>query len=230
MPSPQRGELAGDVEAWLAEDGVGSAKLSIGERSYTIGRARRDHEQLVIGDRVTRDSASMCAPRLVAVEIAVLTPPIVRGGRRRLPFEQVLRRLGCSPRAGLTLAAGAGAVAIALSIRAARHFADTPWPLSRGHPGLLTAAGLLFLVTYALKIWAWRRLFTADERPQALALAAATGGASIIRLALPGRCTDVVRIAIVHRYPGCPAGVRTLCLSLVMLGVIEIAALASLLP
>jgi Lysylphosphatidylglycerol synthase TM region len=165
---------------------------------------------------------------LAAVEIAAPTPPLVGGGRRRLPFEQVLRRLGCSPRAGLTLAAGAGVVAIALSILAARRFADTPWPLSRGHPGLLTAAGLLFLVAYALKICAWRRLFAADERPHALALAAATGGASIVGLALPGRCTDVVRIAIVHRYPGCPAGVRTLCLSLVMLGVIEIAALAPL--
>jgi uncharacterized membrane protein YbhN (UPF0104 family) len=117
---------------------------------------------------------------------------------------------------------------LALSILAARRFADTPWPLARGHPGLLTAAGLLFLVAYALKICAWRRLFAADERPQTLALAAATGGASIVGLALPSRCTDVVRIAIAHRYPGCPAGVRTLCLSLVVLGLIEIAALAPL--
>ena len=28
--------VLGAVEAWLAEDGVGSAKLSIGERSYTM--------------------------------------------------------------------------------------------------------------------------------------------------------------------------------------------------
>ena len=67
-----------------------------------------------------------------------------------------------------------------------------------------------------------------DERPQTRALAAATGGASIVGLVLPGRCTDVVRIAIVNRYPGCPAGVRTLCLSIVVLGLIDIAALAPL--
>jgi uncharacterized membrane protein YbhN (UPF0104 family) len=121
-----------------------------------------------------------------------------------------------------------GALGLTLTILAARRFADTPWPLSRGHPGLLTAAGLLFLVAYALKIFAWRRLFAADERPRALALAAATGGASIIGLALPSRCADVVRIAIVNRYPGSPAGVRTLCLSLVMLALIESAALAPL--
>jgi hypothetical protein len=139
-----------------------------------------------------------------------------------------LRRLGRSPPARLALAAGSGALALALSILAARRFADTPWPLSRGHPGLLAAAGFLFLVAYALKICAWRRLFAADERPQAFALAAATGGASIVGLVLPGRCTDIVRIAIVHRCRGCPAGVRTLCLSLVVLGLIESAGLAPL--
>jgi hypothetical protein len=139
-----------------------------------------------------------------------------------------VRRLSRRPPTRLVLAAASGAVALALSIVVARRFADTPWPLSRGHPGLLLAAGLLFLVGYALKILAWRRLFAADERPQALALAAATGGASIIGLALPNRCADVVRIAIVYRYPGCPAGARALCLSLVMLGLIESAALALL--
>ena len=36
-----------------------------------------------------------------------------------------------------------------------------------------------------------------------------------------------MRIAVVRRYPGCPAGVRALALSLVMLGVVDNAALAS---
>jgi hypothetical protein len=67
-----------------------------------------------------------------------------------------------------------------------------------------------------------------DERPQRLALAAANGGASITGLALPGRFDDVVRIAIVRRYRGCPAGVPTLCFSLFMLGLIDSAALAPL--
>src|SRR5205807_8349690 len=39
---------------------------------------------------------------------------------------------------------------------------------------------------------------------------------------------DVVRVAIVRRYPGCPVGVRGLCLSLVMLGLIDSVALAPL--
>jgi Lysylphosphatidylglycerol synthase TM region len=154
--------------------------------------------------------------------------PIVRRGGHRLSFEQGLRRLGRSASARLALVAGSGTLALALSLLAAHRFADTPLPLSRGDPSLLTAAGLLFLVAYALKIYAWRLLFAVDERPQTRALAAATGGASIVGLVLPGRCTDVVRVAIVNRYPGCPAGLRTLCLSIVVLGLIDIAALAPL--
>ena len=37
-----------------------------------------------------------------------------------------------------------------------------------------------------------------------------------------------MRVAVVRRYPGCPAGVRALCLSLVILGLIDSVALAPL--
>ena len=84
------------------------------------------------------------------------------------------------------------------------------------------------LLGYAFKAYGWRQLFAAHERPQALALAAANGGTSIAALALPGRFDDVVRIAIVRRSPNCPAGVKALCLSLAMLGLIDAVALAPL--
>src|SRR5581483_3816947 len=60
----------------------------------------------------------------------------------------------------------------------------------------------------------------------ALALAAGNGGAALIGVVLPGRFDDAVRIAVVRRSPGCPAGVRSLCLSLVVLGLVDCAALA----
>jgi uncharacterized membrane protein YbhN (UPF0104 family) len=126
------------------------------------------------------------------------------------------------------LIAGSGALALTLAILAGRHFAATSWPLAHGHPGLLAAAGLLSLLGYAFKAYGWQRLFATDERPDPLALAAASGAASVTAMALPGRFDDVVRVAIVRRYPGCPAGVRTLCLSLFMLGLIDSAALAPL--
>ena len=117
---------------------------------------------------------------------------------------------------------------IALALLAARHFATTSWPLASGDPGLLVAAGLLLLLAQALKAYGWARLFTPDERPKTLALAAGNGGAALIGVVLPGRFDDAMRVAVVRRYPGCPAGVRVLCLSLVMLGLIDSVALAPL--
>jgi uncharacterized membrane protein YbhN (UPF0104 family) len=93
---------------------------------------------------------------------------------------------------------------------------------------LLALAGVLLLVAQAFKAYGWGRLFTPEERPKVLALAAGNGGAALIGLVLPGRFDDAMRVAVVRRYPGCPAGVRSLCLSLVMLGLIDSVALAPL--
>src|SRR5436305_9621381 len=123
---------------------------------------------------------------------------------------------------------GSGAVMVLLAFLAIRHFATTSWPLSRGKPSLLVAAGLLLLLAQALKAVGWARLFTSRERPSPLALVAGNGGAALIGVVLPGRFDDAMRIAVVRRYPGCPAGLRAISLSLVMLGLIDSAALAPL--
>jgi len=128
----------------------------------------------------------------------------------------------------LALVTGGGVLLIAFAVLAARRFAETSWPLVHGHPGVLAAAGLLFVLASALKIYAWRALFSADERPRTLALAAGSGGASVVSVALPSRLGDAARVAIVRRSKGCPASVRALCLSLVMLGLVDAAALAPL--
>ncbi|HWH54938.1 MAG TPA: lysylphosphatidylglycerol synthase domain-containing protein [Gaiellaceae bacterium] len=159
--------------------------------------------------------------------IALPLAPIVLEGRYRLLLG-ALWRLGRSRRGQWVLAAGSGALVVALALLAARHFATTSWPLSSGDPGLLVAAGLLLLLAQALKAYGWARLFVPDERPRTLALAAGNGGAALIGVVLPGRFDDAMRVAVVRRYPGCPAGVRVLCLSLVMLGLIDSAALAPL--
>jgi uncharacterized membrane protein YbhN (UPF0104 family) len=117
---------------------------------------------------------------------------------------------------------------VTLALLAARHFATTSWPLASGNPGVLVAAGVLLLLAQALKAYGWGRLFTLEERPNALALAAGNGGAALMGVVLPGRFDDAMRVAVVRRYPGCPAGVRALCLSLVMLGLIDSVALAPL--
>jgi hypothetical protein len=107
-----------------------------------------------------------------------------------------------------------------------RSLVHSGWPLAHGNPALVAAAGLLFALAYGFKAYGWRRLFRKTERPGPLALAAAGGGASLMGVALPGRFDEMVRIAIVRRYPGCPVCVRGLCLSLVTLGLIDTVALA----
>jgi uncharacterized membrane protein YbhN (UPF0104 family) len=117
-------------------------------------------------------------------------------------------------------------VATHFSVLAVRHFATSSWPLTRGNPGLLVGGGLLLIFAQALKAFGWGRLFAPHERPRPIALAAGNGGAALIGAFLPGCFDDAMRIAVVRRYPGCPAGLRALCLSLVMLGLIDSAALA----
>jgi hypothetical protein len=117
-------------------------------------------------------------------------------------------------------------VTTAILAVAGRSLVDSGWPLAHGNPGLVAAAGLLFVLAYGFKAYGWRRLFRAGERPGPLALAAAGGGASIMGVALPGRFDELARIAIVRRYPGCPVSVRGICLSLVTLGLIDAVALS----
>jgi Lysylphosphatidylglycerol synthase TM region len=140
----------------------------------------------------------------------------------------VLVRLGRSPRGRLAVSLGLALLTTAILALAGRSLLDSGWPLAHGSPGLVATAGLLFLLAAAFKAYGWRRLFRANERPGPLALAAAGGGASIMGVVLPGRFDEVVRIAIVRRYPGCPVGVRGLCLSLLTLGLIDTVALSPL--
>jgi hypothetical protein len=121
-----------------------------------------------------------------------------------------------------------GIVAAALLAVAIYHFTASGWPLAGGNPLVIAGAGLLFLAAYGFKAYGWRRLFQSEERPRALALAAAGGGASIMGVALPGRFDEAARIVIVRRYPGCPAGVPAICLSLFTLGLIDNIALSPL--
>ena len=159
--------------------------------------------------------------------IAVSAAPVVLEGRYRLLMRS-LWQLRHSRRTRWGLGLGSAAVMLALAILAVRHFATTSWPLSHGQPGLLLAAGLLLLLAQALKALGWARLFTNRERPSPLALVAGNGGAALIGVVLPGRFDDAMRIAVVRRYPGCPASLRAISLSLVMLGLIDSAALAPL--
>jgi hypothetical protein len=134
-------------------------------------------------------------------------------------------RLFSNRKIQLVLNGGFGLVLLGVAIVSIRHFMGAGWPIHHADPLLVTCAALLFLAAYAFKAWGWQRLFHASERPTADALAFAGGAACVGGIALPGRVDDAVRIAIVKRYPGTKTGIGTLGLSLIVLGLLDNAAL-----
>ncbi len=136
------------------------------------------------------------------------------------------RRIAGSRRARIGINAVFVTGALAAAVLTGMHFVHSGWPLANADPLLVVAAGLLFLFAYAFKAWGWQRLFSADERPEALTLAAAGGAASVGGVALPGRFDEAIRIAVVRRGPGKrTAGLGAICLTLIIVGLLDSAAL-----
>jgi uncharacterized membrane protein YbhN (UPF0104 family) len=123
---------------------------------------------------------------------------------------------------------GLGLGLMAVSFLSARHFVHMGWPLHHADPILVGAAAFLFLIAYAFKAWGWQRLFAEHERPGADALAFAGGAACVGGVAMPGRVDDAIRMACVKRFPGTRVGLGTLGLSLIVVGLLDNAALAPL--
>ncbi len=158
----------------------------------------------------------------------VLSSQSFQSLRPRLPSQQSLRAALALTRAkpfriGLTVCVST--VGIAAAVLAVRHFMTQGWPLAHADPLLVVAAGGLFLGAYAAKAFGWKRLFARDLRPSAPALAAATGAATVTGVALPGRFDDVVRLTVVRRFRTSKAGFGAICLSIVLVGFLDSAAL-----
>jgi hypothetical protein len=171
------------------------------------------------------------------------SPPAAVPPRRREPPDEEL--LGSTLRPWMILMGGVlrvwrtrttrwivnivfGLAAAAIAVLVIDRFGSGGWPLSSASVALTAASVAFFLASFAFKSLGWQRLFRREERPRSLALAAATGTASVAGLVLPGRFDDAIRVAVVRRTPGrCPA-VGTLVLSLFLLGLIDAGALTPL--
>ena len=116
----------------------------------------------------------------------------------------------------------AAVVVVALVVR---HFAHEGWPLPHANLWLVAVAAVVMLAAYVAKAWGWQRLFQSSERPAVLTLAAAGGAASVGGIALPGRCDEVLRIAVVRRCRRPRASLGAVVLSLFVLGLLDSAAL-----
>ena len=139
-----------------------------------------------------------------------------------------MRRVLTHTKARILLNAGFGVTALVVAVVGGRKFAHAGFPLRHADPVLVTGATLLFLIAYAFKAWGWQRLFADGDRPGAGALAFAGGAACVGGIALPGRLDDALRVACVRRFPGVRTGIGALALSLVVLGLLDNAALAPL--
>jgi uncharacterized membrane protein YbhN (UPF0104 family) len=140
----------------------------------------------------------------------------------RVRLQEGLGRVLANRRLVVLVCAGAALVVAALT---ARFFLQSGWPLRRADMELVAGAGALCLLAHWARAVGWRLLFGSRERPRMLALAAAGGAAQVTSLALPGKLDAVVRVAVVRRFPGAKAGIGAVCLSLVLLGMVEAAAL-----
>ncbi len=107
-----------------------------------------------------------------------------------------------------------------------REIAADGWPLGHARPPAAAAAVALFISTFALRSLGWQRLFRPYERPRSLALVASNGTAAVTAIALPSRVDDAVAIAVLRRISARAPSVGTLALSLFLLGLIDMAALA----
>jgi Lysylphosphatidylglycerol synthase TM region len=137
----------------------------------------------------------------------------------------ILQRLLRSRRARIAANVVFAAALLAVTLVSARHFLKTGWPLHNADPILVGAAIVLYLIAYVFKAWGWQRLFAEHERPGADALACAGGAACVGGIALPGRLDDALRVAVVKRFPGTRTGLGALGLSLIVLGMLDNAAL-----
>jgi uncharacterized membrane protein YbhN (UPF0104 family) len=139
---------------------------------------------------------------------------------------QSVRKLLANKKVQFLFNGTVGLVLLGVSVLSARHFMHQGWPLHRANYWLVGVAALLYGIAYAFKAWGWQRLFRDEDRPSSHALAFAGASACVGGVALPGRLDDAVRIACVKKFPGTKASLGTLALSLLILGMLDNAALA----
>lgn len=137
---------------------------------------------------------------------------------RQLQSRSARRLLGA-----LSLALAAGAAVLAV-----RHVVHTGWPLHRANLWLVLLAASLFLLAFGVKAAGWQHLFARGVRPRVLTLAAAGGAATVGGVALPGRFDELIRIAVVRRCRRTKASIGAVGISLLLLGLLDSAALTPL--
>jgi hypothetical protein len=135
----------------------------------------------------------------------------------------------CRPRT-LKLVSGVvfSVVTIAACALVARHLTHTSWPLAHASVATLALGGVAYLASFAFRALGWHHLFPERERPDRARCLAACGTAAASGTVLPFRLDYVVKVAILRRLGGLKIGLEPIVLSIVLLGLVDAAAMLPL--
>jgi hypothetical protein len=156
--------------------------------------------------------------------------------RRPLPLRTRLgplrRPISCATRRPKALKLLSGVAFSVLSIAAcglvARRLTSSSWPLEGAPIVFVTLAGAAYLASFGFRALGWHHLFPERQRPDRARCLAACGTAAASGTVLPFRLDYVVKIAILRRLGGVRVGLEPIVLSIVLLGLIDAAAMLPL--
>ena len=110
----------------------------------------------------------------------------------------------------------------------ARHLTHTAWPLDNASVVFVVLGGVAYLASFAFRALGWHYLFPERERPDRARCLAACGTAAASGTVLPFRLDYVVKVAILRRLGGLKIGLEPIVLSIVLLGLVDAAAMLPL--
>jgi len=144
-----------------------------------------------------------------------------------------LRRLiSCARRRPKALKLASGVAFSVLSIVAcalvARRLTSASWPLDGASMIFVTFAGVAYVASFGFRALGWHHLFPERQRPDRARCLAACGTAAASGTVLPFRLDYVVKVAILRRLGGVRISLEPIVLSIVLLGLIDAAAMLPL--
>jgi len=121
-----------------------------------------------------------------------------------------------------------GALTIGCCVLAARHLTSTTWPLDGASVLFAALGGSAYLASFAFRALGWHHLFPERQRPDRARCLAACGTAAASGTVLPFRLDYVVKVAVLRRLGGVRVGLEPIVLSIVLLGLVDAAAMLPL--
>lgn len=128
------------------------------------------------------------------------------------------------------LLGGVGVTLLSLGacVLVARLLSGASWPLDGARASVVFVAGGCYLASFGFRAFGWQRLFPSHERPDRARCLAACGAAAASGVVLPFRLDSLVKISTLRRLGGVTLDLKTIAVSIVVLGVVDAVAMLPL--